>query len=72
VPHRRRKEPSSAAPPRADAADPHASKLAGMRPVRHDDDDERPTREDRDFGRSPLDIPVPLPRFLKPKAMRKR
>jgi hypothetical protein len=43
-----------------------------MRPVRHDDDDERPTREDRDFGRSPLDIPVPLPRFLKPKAMRKR
>jgi hypothetical protein len=58
--------PSEAAP------DAHASKLAGMRPIAHDDDVERPTREDRDFGRSPLDIPVPLPKFLTPKSLRKR
>jgi hypothetical protein len=43
-----------------------------MRPIAHDEDVERPTREDRDFGRSPLDIPVPLPKFLKPKSMRRR
>ena len=65
----RRSGPDAQSEPAPDA---HASKLAGMRPIAHDDDDERPTREDRDFGRSPLDIPVPLPKFLTPKSMRKR
>jgi hypothetical protein len=41
-----------------------ADKLAGVRPLAHDDD-ERPTREDRRFGRTIFNRPpVPLPRFL--------
>ena len=68
-----RRDPRSSTPdpPPASARDPHASKLAGMRPIAHDEDVERPTREDRDFGRNPLDIPVPLPKFLRPKSMRR-
>jgi hypothetical protein len=69
----RRRDPrrSIPDPPPEGAPDAHASKLAGMRPIARDEDVERPTREDRDFGRSPLDIPVPLPKFLRPKSMRR-
>jgi hypothetical protein len=69
----RRRDPrrSTPDPPAAGAPEAPASKLAGMRPIAHDEDVERPTREDRDFGRSPLDIPVPLPKFLRPKSMRR-
>jgi hypothetical protein len=39
-------------------------KLAGVRPLEHDED-EQPTREDRRFGRTIFNRPpVPLPRFL--------
>jgi hypothetical protein len=38
--------------------------------MRHDDDADRPTREDLGRGGSPFDIPVPLPRFLKRKRKR--
>ena len=41
------------------------SKLSGVRPTQHDDD-ERPSREDRDYGSTIFTRPpVPLPRFLK-------
>jgi hypothetical protein len=43
----------------------HAAKLSGMRPLAHDDD-ERPSREDRDYGSTIFTRPaVPLPRFLR-------
>jgi hypothetical protein len=43
----------------------HAARLSGVRPLAHDDD-ERPTREDRDFGSTIFTRPaVPLPRFLR-------
>ena len=39
-------------------------KLAGVRPLEHDED-EQPTREDRRFGRTIFNRPpVPLPRFM--------
>jgi hypothetical protein len=41
-----------------------AGKLSGVRPVAHDED-ERPSREDRDYGSTIFTRPaVPLPRFL--------
>jgi len=41
-----------------------ADKLSGVRPLAHDED-ERPSREDRRFGRTIFNRPpVPLPRFL--------
>jgi hypothetical protein len=51
-------------PPPAPAA---PSKLAGLRPHQHDDDDERPTREDRAAGHSRFEIPVPVPKLLRGK-----
>jgi hypothetical protein len=43
----------------------HAGKLSGVRPVTHDED-ERPSREDRDYGSTIFTRPaVPLPRFLR-------
>jgi hypothetical protein len=43
----------------------HADKLTGIRPLAHDED-ERPRREDREFGQTIFTRPpVPLPRFLK-------
>ncbi len=39
-------------------------RLGGVRPVAHDDD-ERPTREDRTYGHSIFDSPVPLPKILR-------
>jgi hypothetical protein len=49
---------------------PH--KLSRVRPLALDDEDERPTREDRDYGRTIFtQPPVPLPRRLKPRRMRR-
>ena len=39
---------------------------------RHDEDADRPRREDVTSGGSPFDIPVPLPRILLPKGKRNR
>jgi hypothetical protein len=42
-----------------------ANKLSGVRPLAHDED-ERPSREDRDYGKTIFTRPpVPLPRFLR-------
>lgn len=43
---------------------PLHGRLGGVRPVAHDDD-ERPTREDRTYGHSIFDSPVPLPKILR-------
>jgi hypothetical protein len=49
-------------PPRATG---ETGKLSGVRPVAHDED-ERPSREDRDYGSTIFTrSPVPLPRFLR-------
>jgi hypothetical protein len=43
----------------------HADKLSGVRPMAHDED-ERPSREDRDYGSTIFTRPaVPIPRFLR-------
>jgi hypothetical protein len=56
--HRRKHESPPPAP-----AEP--GKLSGTRPLAHDDD-ERPSREDRDYGSTIFTRPaVPMPRFLK-------
>lgn len=50
--------------PVGDPAD-RADRLSHVRPLAHDDD-ERPSREDRDFGSTIFTRPpVPLPRFLR-------
>jgi hypothetical protein len=50
----------------------HADKLSHVRPLGLDDDDERPSREDRDYGQTIFTRgTVPLPRFLRPKASRR-
>jgi hypothetical protein len=55
---RRRHEDPSPTP-----AEP--GRLSGTRPLAHDEDD-RPSREDRDYGSTIFTRPaVPLPRFLK-------
>jgi hypothetical protein len=44
---------------------PEPSRLSGARRMAHDED-ERPSREDRDYGSTIFTRPpVPLPRFLK-------
>ena len=44
----------------------HADRLSRIRPHAHDDDDDRPSREDKAPMTSQLfNSPVPLPRFLK-------
>jgi hypothetical protein len=49
----------------------HADKLGRVRPLGLDDD-ERPSREDRDYGQTIFTRgTVPLPRFLRPKAARR-
>lgn len=41
-----------------------AGRLGAVKPLPHDED-ERPSREDRDYGRTIFNRPpVPLPRFL--------
>ena len=59
--HRHHQDPP---PPPAREEEP-ASRLGGLRPHRHDDDDERPTREDRANGHSRFEIPVPVPKLLR-------
>ena len=55
---------SAEAPPPA-LVGGHADKLSHIRPIAHDDD-ERPSREDRDYGQTIFTRgTVPLPRFLK-------
>jgi hypothetical protein len=45
--------------------DVQADRLGAMRPLGHDED-ERPSREDRDYGSTIFTRPpVPLPRFLR-------
>jgi hypothetical protein len=45
----------------------HADKLSRIRPLAHDDD-ERPNREDREYGHTIFTRGVvPLPRFLRGK-----
>jgi len=54
-------------PPPALVGD-HADKLSRIRPIAHDDDDERPSREDRDYGQTIFTRGVvPVPRFLRGK-----
>jgi hypothetical protein len=61
--------PRPAAPP---AAEPAPSKLAGVRPVAHDDD-ERASAQDRGYGETIFTRPaVPLPRVLTGRKRRKR
>jgi hypothetical protein len=38
-------------------------RFAGMRPLTPHED-ERPSREDRGYGHSPFEIPIPLPKWL--------
>ncbi|HTE59259.1 MAG TPA: hypothetical protein VK631_02855 [Solirubrobacteraceae bacterium] len=59
---RRHRHSDHAEPPRP--AGDQTDKLAGVRPLAHDDD-ERPSREDRSYGSTIFNrLPVPLPRFL--------
>jgi hypothetical protein len=56
--NRRRHEDPPPAPAEPD-------KLSGVRSLAHDED-ERPSREDRDYGSTIFNTPVvPLPKFLK-------
>ena len=49
-----------------------ASKLSGIRGLPHDDD-ERPSREDADYGQTIFNrSPVPLPRWLTGRKANKR
>ena len=51
--------------------EPPAPRLSGVRPVAHDEDDERPTREDMHYGTNIFNrATVPLPRFLVPRRKR--
>jgi hypothetical protein len=52
-------------PPPTDLAGDHADKLHHVQAMVHDED-ERPSREDRDYGSTIFTRPpVPLPRFLR-------
>jgi hypothetical protein len=49
----------------------HADRLRGIRSHVHDEDDDRPSREDRAPQTSQLfNSAVPLPRFLQPRKKR--
>jgi hypothetical protein len=59
----KRSRGESSPEPTGNVAD-QPGKLAGVQPLRHDED-ERPSREDRDYGSTIFTKPpVPLPRFL--------
>jgi hypothetical protein len=54
------------------SAPPAASRLGGIRPIAHDDD-ERPSAHDRDYGQMIFTRePVPLPRVLTGRKKRNR
>jgi hypothetical protein len=64
----------SAPQPSAGHGDAVTSKLSGMRPIFHDED-ERQSAADRSTYHNPLASlyePVPLPRWLKPRKPKKR
>ena len=59
---RKQREPDP--PPTVYVGD-HTDKLGRIPAVAHDDGDERPSREDRDYAKNVFtEPPVPLPRFL--------
>jgi hypothetical protein len=60
-------------PPRATGeTGVQANKLSDLRPLTHDED-ERPSREDRDYGSTIFTRPtVPVPRFLRGGKKKKR
>jgi hypothetical protein len=58
-------------PPTPGYVGDHADRLRSIRPHAHDDDDDRPSREDKAPLTSQLfNSPVPLPRFLKSRKER--
>ena len=65
--------------PRAEATPPtvyvgdHIDKLSRIRPIAHDDDNERQSREDLHYCESLFErSPVPLPRAVRGRRRRKR
>lgn len=55
-----------AAADQPDAAPQSDGRLGGVQPLTHDDDDERPRREDMSYGQTIFTRPpVPLPRWLR-------
>ena len=54
-----------------EAGEKSVDKLSDIPPLTHDPDD-RPRREDLEGHGSPFDIPVPLPRILRPRGRRKK
>jgi hypothetical protein len=62
----RRRSKDDPAAPETEPAEPSESRLTGVRPMAHDDEDERPSREDRTYGETIFTRPtVPLPRILR-------
>jgi hypothetical protein len=62
---------AGATPAAGSQAEPEPGHLSGIRPIAHDDDADRPSREDVSRGGSPFRIPVPLPGFFCPKSTRR-
>jgi len=58
-------------PPRTVYVGSHEDKLSRL-PAFHADPDERPRREDLQGGGTPFDIPVPVPRILRPRRHRQK
>ena len=59
---------SSKDAPQADTPEPDEGRLTGVRGLQHDDEDERPSREDRSYGETIFTRPaVPMPRWLRGK-----
>jgi hypothetical protein len=58
-------------PPRTVYVGSHEDKLSRLAPLRADPD-ERPRREDMEGHGTPFDIPVPVPRILRPRRHRKK
>jgi hypothetical protein len=70
------KEPvvkKQAAPVDPSRDDVRPDRFAGVPQMRFDDDDERPSREDRSYGETIFTRPVvPLPRWLRGRRRRER
>ena len=65
-------KPRRESEPPAPADDDAASKLSRMPSIAHDDD-ERPSREDLNYGSTIFTRPtVPLPRFLRSRKKKRR
>lgn len=62
-------------PPATGYVGDHADKLGHVRPMSHDDDDERQSTQDRDTYHSPIESifePVPFPKWLAPRRRRRK